>query len=263
MNDALFNITYLDLVVCALLMLVPIIVSRALRLMLETDLLIGTVRVFVQLILVGHILHWVFGLDKPLPVLGLIVIMTIIAGYNAAKRAGLPQLPVILIATGVIGLTTLVVSAYVFYLIIGITPYYNPAYVIPIVGMALNGAMNGVAVGARALDRGIRDGRERIEAALTVGATYRQASIGIVRNALKQAMVPAINALMTAGIVQLPGMMTGQIISGVDPVLAVRYQVVVFYMLTAVIALAVIAGTLILVRRYFTDAHQLRPLDSA
>jgi len=113
-------------------------------------------------------------------------------------------------------------------------------------------------VGARALDRGIRDGRERIEAALSVGATSWQASGDIVRNALKQAMVPTINGLMTAGIVQLPGMMTGQIIAGVDPVLAVRYQVVIFYLLTSVTALATIAGTLLLVRRYFTPAHQLK-----
>jgi len=254
----IINVTYVDLFICALLMLIPIAVSRLLRLALHTDLLTGTARVFVQLILVGHILHWVFNLNSPLPVLAVVAVMTAVAGYSAAKRADLPGLRVILLATGVIGLSSLALSAFVFYLIIGITPYYNPAYVVPIMGMALNGAMNSLSVGARALDRGIRDGRERIEAALSVGATSWQASGDIVRNALKQAMVPTINGLMTAGIVQLPGMMTGQIIAGVDPVLAVRYQVVIFYLLTSVTALATIAGTLLLVRRYFTPAHQLK-----
>jgi putative ABC transport system permease protein len=252
------NVSYLDLFICALLMLIPIAVSRLLRLALDTELLVGTARVFVQLIIVGHILHWVFNLNSPWPVLGVIVVMTAVAGASAAKRGGVPGLSVLLIATGVIGVSSLALSAFVFYLILGIKPYYNPAYVVPIVGMVLNGAMNSLAVGARALDLGVRDGRERIEAALSVGATSTQASAEIVRNALKQAMVPTINGLMTAGIVQLPGMMTGQIIAGVDPVLAVRYQIVIFYLLTAVTALATIGGTLLLVRRYFTAAHQLK-----
>ena len=258
MSDAIFHLTYTDLFISALLMLIPIAVSILLRLTLAKDLLIGSVRVFVQLVAVGFILHYVFALDRPLPVAGILLLMTIVAGYNAAKRAELMSLRIVLIATGVIGLCTVMLAAYVFYVVIGITPYYNPAYVIPIVGMMLNGAMTGLAIGARALDRGLKDGRDRIEAALIVGATSWQASIHVVREALRQAMVPAINALMTAGIVQLPGMMTGQIISGVDPVLAVRYQVIIFYLLTAVIALATIGGTLLLWRRYFTPAHQLR-----
>ncbi len=252
------TVSYLDLLLCAGLMLIPIAVSRLLRLALDTDLLVGTGRVFVQLIVVGHILNWVFHLNHPLPVLGVVVVMTVVAGYNAAKRAGLPGLPVTMIATGVIGVSSIALASFVFYLIVGITPYYNPAYVVPIMGMALNGAMNSLAVGARALDHGIRDGRERIEAALSVGATANQAAGHVVRHALRQAMVPTINSLMTAGIVQLPGMMTGQIIAGVEPTLAVRYQIVVFYLLTAVTALATISGTLVLARRYFTEAQQLK-----
>jgi len=258
MNEAMFHLTYLDLFVSSLLMLVPIVISHLLRLTLEKDLLIGSVRVFVQLVAVGFILHYVFALDRPLPVAGILLLMTIIAGYNAAKRAGVTGLRLVLIASGVIGLCTVVLAAYVFYLVIGIKPYYNPAYVIPIVGMMLNGAMTGLAIGVRALDRGMKEGRDRIEAALIVGATSWQASLHVVREALRQAMVPAINSMMTAGIVQLPGMMTGQIISGVEPILAVRYQVIIFYLLTAVIASATIGGTLLLWRRHFTPAHQLR-----
>ncbi|NLH51076.1 MAG: iron export ABC transporter permease subunit FetB [Myxococcales bacterium] len=257
MNSTILNITYLDLLFCALMMLIPYLVSRFLSLALETDLLVGTVRVFLQLWLVGYILHWVFSLQSALPVFAVLVVMTVIAGYNAAKRADMPRVRVIVMATGVIGLAAVVLSAYVFYLILGISPYYNPAYVIPIMGMALNGAMNAVSVGARAVHTGMRDGRERIEAALSIGATSWQASGAIVRQALKQAMVPTINGLMTAGIVQLPGMMTGQIISGVSPLLAIRYQVVIFYLLTSVTAIAAIGGTLILSRGYFSRDHQL------
>lgn len=258
MTGTVLHIGFGDILLCALLMLIPWAVSRFLQLLLGTDLLVGTVRVFAQLLAVGYILNWAFSLNHPLPVLGLVLVMTAIAGYNAAKRAGLPQVKTILIVTAVIGVSSVALSAFVFYVIIGVTPYFNPSYVIPIIGMSLNGAMNAVSVGARALDRGIRDGRERIEAALSIGATSWQAGRPIVREALRQAMAPAINGLMTAGIVQLPGMMTGQIISGVSPVIAVRYQIVIFYLLTSITAIAAIGGVLILARRYFTKAQQLR-----
>jgi len=258
MNAQVFEITYLDLLICALLMLIPYAVSRWLRLGLDRDLLVGTIRVFVQLLLVGFILEWVFAINHPLPILGILLIMTANAGVHAAKRAGLPQTRIILTAIGVIGVSSFAVSAYVFYLVVGVTPYFNPMYVIPMMGISLNGAMNAIAIGARALDEGIRDGRERIEAALCVGATSWQASNYVVQRAIRQAMTPAINALMTAGIVQLPGVMTGQIIGGVDPVMAVRYQVVIFYMLASIVALSTIGGTLILSRGYFTSSHQLK-----
>ncbi|MCZ7583386.1 MAG: iron export ABC transporter permease subunit FetB [Deltaproteobacteria bacterium] len=253
-----YALSYWDVLAAALVMAAPYAISRKMRLGLQRDLLVGTVRVFVQLMLVGYLLGAVFGLNRPLPVFGVLAVMTVIAGWNAALRAGMREARVAAIATGVIGAVTLAVSAYVFYVVIGVTPYFNPIYVIPMMGLGLNGAMNAVAVGARAMDDGLRDGRERVEAALCLGATSWQAGADVVRRALKQAMVPTINGLMTAGIVQLPGVMTGQIISGVDPVLAVRYQVVIFYLLTGITATATIATILALFRRYFTAAHQLK-----
>ena len=253
-----YEISILDLLACAVAMAIPYFISRFLKLGLERDLLVGSIRVFLQLLAVGYILDRIFAVNHAAPVFGILLVMTANAGFNAAKRAELAHARTILMATGVIGVTTLAVCAFVFYAVIGIEPYFNPRYVIPMMGMGLNGAMNAVAIGARALDIGVRDNRERIEAALCVGATSQQAVAPIVRDSLRQALIPAINGLMTAGIVQLPGFMTGQITGGVDPQIAVRYQVVIFYMLTGIVALSSITAILLLVRRYFTPDHQLR-----
>ena len=253
-----YEIGIVHLLACAAVMAIPFTISRFLRLGLDRDLIVGSIRVFLQLLAVGYVLDKIFNINSPLPVFAILLVMTANAGFNAAKRANLVHAGFIILATGVIGVTALAVSAYVFYVIIGIKPYFNPRYVIPMMGMGLNGAMNSVAIGARALNLGVRDNRERIEAGLCVGATSWQAGLPVVRDALKQALIPAINGLMTAGIVQLPGFMTGQITSGVDPQIAVRYQVVIFYMLSGIVALSCIVSLLLLVRRYFTAHHQLR-----
>ncbi|MCB1153596.1 MAG: ABC transporter permease [Deltaproteobacteria bacterium] len=255
----LHAVSYWDLIFAAAAMALPIFISRYARLGLEKDLAIGTVRLLAQLLIVGHILAGLFAINRPLPVLGVLLVMVVIAGYNAAKRAEQMRVRVVVMATGVIGVVAMAVCAYMFYVVIGVEPYFNPRYVIPLMGMGLNGAMNAVAVGARALDGRLRDGRERVEAALCVGATGRQASLFAVREALKQAMVPAVNNLMTAGIVQMPGIMTGQIISGVDPLLAVRYQVVIFYLLTVITVLSATTTILLLADSYFTKAQQFAP----
>ncbi len=254
----MYEIGIVDIFVCAVAMAVPFCISRFLKLGLEKDLMIGSIRVFAQLLAVGYVLDKIFAINHPAPVFGICLIMTFVAGFNAAKRAGLMRARVVIIATGVIGLTSLAVGTYVFYLVIGVKPYFNPRYVIPMMGMGLNGAMNGVAIGVRALDTGIRDNRDRIEASLCVGATSWQAIAPVARNAVRQALIPAINGLMTAGIVQLPGFMTGQITSGVDPQIAVRYQVVIFYMLTGIVASSSIMAILLMVRGYFTADHQFR-----
>lgn len=257
MNTTL-PISLWEVAASAAAMLVPWAVSRRMGLGLGRDLVVGSIRVFVQLIAVGYALSYIFALNRPAPVLGILLLMTLMAGRHTCERAGTRESAVFVIAVGTIGLGTLALASFVFYAVIGVEPWYNPRYVIPLVGMGLTGAMNGVAVAIRDLDRGLRDGRERVEAALSFGATSWKAGAFAAEHAVKQAMVPTVNALMTAGIVQLPGFMTGQIIGGGDPVQAVRYQVVIFYLLTGIAATSTIAAVLILFRRRFTTAHQLR-----
>jgi putative ABC transport system permease protein len=139
-----------------------------------------------------------------------------------------------------------------------VQPWYQPQYVIPIAGMIIGNSMNGASLAINRLVAEIRLRRTEIEAALSLGATARQAVNQAFKEAVKSAMIPTINAMMIVGIVQLPGMMTGQIIAGTRPEQAVRYQVVVVYMLTAAVTVTCICAAILTYRQYFTKSHQLK-----
>ena len=152
------------------------------------------------------------------------------------------------------GLTLFIVV----YVIIQVEPWYSPQYVIPIMGMILGNSMNGVALAIDRLTSEIREKREIIETRLSLGATSREAVSDIISSAVRAAMIPTINSLMTVGIVSLPGMMTGQILSGTSPIIAVKYQILVMYMIAA----SVMISSVLLVQRgykqYFTAHHQFK-----
>lgn len=257
MNDVI-PISSLDLALAVAMMVGVIVVDRVMKLALGRDLTIGTVRLFVQLYLVGFILKAVFAVNRPGIVLLVLAVMSMIAGYNAAKRVGNLDLRNVLTATGVIVFATFVSAGFACEVVIGVRPWFNPQYVIPIAGMAMNGAMNGVALGISNLETSVRGNVDRIECALALGGTGARAVHPFVKLAARQALIPTINSLMTAGIVQLPGMMTGQIIAGLEPTAAIRYQIIVYYMLAVATTLSVLGAVLITSRRFFTSAHQLR-----
>lgn len=252
------DLTWVDLSLSLVMMLGVIALDRLMKLAMGADLAIGTVRVFAQLYLVGFLLKWVFQVQSPWLVLLILFIMTLIAGYNAAKRAGDKTATTMIFASGMIILGTVASAGYALEVVMHVTPWYNPQYVIPIGGMAMNGAMNGVALGIANLRSGVKDNVDRIECALSVGATGPQAIHPILTDSVRRSLIPTINSLMTAGIVQLPGMMTGQIIAGMEPTSAVRYQIVIFYMLAVTTTLSALLAVIFYSRRMFTSAHQLR-----
>ena len=253
-------ISLFDLALASLMMGGVLVVDHLLKLAMGKDIAIGTVRVFVQLYIVGFILKWVFAVDQAWLVMLVLAVMSSIAGYNAVKRAGDISLGTVVFATGTIVFVTMISMAFAMEVVIGVTPWYNPQYVIPIGGMAMNGAMNGVALGVANLRNSVKDNTERVECALAVGATGMQAIQPLVAESVRRALIPTVNSLMTAGIVQLPGMMTGQIIAGLPPTAAVRYQIIIFYLLTLVTVLSAVMSVLLYARKFFNRAHQLQKI---
>lgn len=222
------------------------------------DLIWGSIRAFIQLMAVGYILQAVFDLRRWYLVMLIILIMTVIAGYNAYSRQKSRWPGLFLILWVSIGFGSIVTILTVTGLILRIKPWFLPQYIIPIAGMIIGNAMTGAALAANRLSSEMTQHRLEIETALALGATSRQASALYLREALKTAMMPTINSMMIVGIVQLPGMMTGQIIAGAPPLEAVRYQVMVLYMIASATAVTCILTTLWAYRAYFTSAHQLR-----
>ncbi|WP_338825605.1 putative iron export permease protein FetB [Moorella humiferrea] len=253
------NIGYGDLLLALILVGITLAVSLWQRLDLHGDLFIGTLRTFVQLTAVGYLLQVIFNLNRWYLVILALGIMLLVAAANAYRRQQERWPALFFIMLLAIALGGIVTLAIVIGIVLKVKPWYQPQYIIPIAGMIVGNAMIGAALAINRLTGEIKAHRGEIEAALSLGATAYLAVLPYLRSALRAAMLPTISTMMTVGIVQLPGMMSGQIIAGASPAAAVRYQVVVTYMVAAATALTTITATMLAYRYYFTPNHQLKP----
>jgi putative ABC transport system permease protein len=208
------------------LVAVAVVLSLYQRLDLEKDIGIAVVRSFVQLAAIGYVIDYVFGLESLGAVALLLAGMVLFAAWTTARRS-----------SGVPG---------------------SFVYLIPLGGMVIGNSMNTASLTLTRLRDDVREQRPRVEAALALGATSRQAVSPILRTALQRALIPLIDATKTTGIIFLPGAMVGMIIAGADPLEAVRLQIVVLYMLLGSVSIAAILVGLLSYRSFFTPRHQLR-----
>lgn len=224
----------------------------------EKQLLWAATRMGLQLLAVGYLLHLVFAVDSPWPVLLMLLAM---AGFSlqvagSRMRRRMPRF------YRVVGTSLLIgcggVTFFFCTLVVNYAPWYDPRYLIPLAGMIIGNAMNGASLAAERLAAELHERREEIEIALCLGATSRQASQTAVRTAFRAALIPTMNTMAATGIVSLPGMMTGQILSGTEPMLAVRYQIVIMCAITGAVAITSFLILLQGYRHYFTAAHQLK-----
>jgi putative ABC transport system permease protein len=246
------------LALSALLILVNVGLSAALRLGLARSLLVASVRMVVQLLLVGFVLEWLFRQDQA-PLIVLVgAAMAMIAGVSAVQRtqqrfAGIYLNSLLSVMASSALVTGLAVTG-----LIRPQPWYNPHYLIPLLGMVLGNTLNGLSLGLDRFMEGLRSGRDQVETDLALGATRWEACRTVVREAIRVAMIPTINAMMVMGLVSLPGMMTGQILQGAAPAAAVRYQIVILFMIASATALGVFGVVGLAYLRLTSADHQLR-----
>jgi putative ABC transport system permease protein len=241
-----------------LLIGVVILISIAQTLRLERDLLVASVRTVAQLYLVGLILAAVFAAVHWFWVLLMLLVMMGVATQATVSRLekGVPgQYGVAAIALGLSSAFTL---AYVLGVVVRVRPWYTPQYIIPIAGMILGNAMTSAALAGDRLHADLRVRSSEVEAMLALGFSGSEAVQPMIRTALRAAMIPTVSGMMTVGLVQLPGMMTGQILAGSSPLLAIKYQIMIVFALAAATALSALLFVRLAVRRYLTPAHQLR-----
>ena len=253
------RISELDVLVCLGLLAVVMGISAWQRLGLLKDLTIGILRTVVQLALVGYVILFVFQKDHPALTLSMVAVMVIFAGWTALRKCECRKTQVYPITTLAIFAGSALTLAYVMLLVVRPARWADPQYLIPLAGMIIGNAMNGTALAIERLRSEVEQTRAAVEVRLSLGATRMQAAAEPVRKAVNAALIPSINAMMVVGLVFLPGMMTGQILAGTDPVVAARYQMVVMFMLPAATVLSVVAAVFAYVPRLFTPAHQLRP----
>ena len=176
----------------------------------------ATLRMLIQLLLIGYVLVYIFEADHPGIIIAVLAIMLVLASWIAIRPIRIKQPHLYLNALAAISVGGLVTLVLVSQFVIGVEPWFNPSYVVPLAGMIFAGSMNTVSLAA-----------ERFQAEIDKEIPYVEAR----RAALQASLIPMINSLFAVGLVSLPGMMTGQILSGISPLIAAKYQIVVMAML--------------------------------
>ncbi len=256
----MITLTAWDLALASALVCLSAALTHALRLATAGRLLVASARALVQLLLVGLLLKLLFARADLLWVAAFAGVMLAIAGYETLARQRRPLTGVWGYGIGTLAmfLSSFTVAIVALTAIVEPNPWYTPQYAIPLLGMLLGNTMTGIAIALDRMTQTAFDQRGAIEARLILGQPWREAISDIRADSMRAGMIPTINAMAAAGVVSLPGMMTGQILAGSPPLEAVKYQIVILFL----IAVGTIFGTVGAIwgasRRLFDTRERLR-----
>ncbi len=256
----IISLSPFDLSMAAILVLVLAFITLILKLDLASRIVIAAIRTVVQLLLIGLVLKALFAQVNLFYVAVLSIFMLLVAGREVMARQqrrfgglwgyGLGTLSMFI--------SSFTLTIYALIVVVSTDPWYTPQYAIPLLGMMLGNTMTGVSLALDKLTTTAWQQRAVIEARLILGQDWRTAIGDITRDSVRIGMIPMINAMAAAGIVSLPGMMTGQILSGTEPLEAVKYQILIMFLITAGTGFSAILATWIGARRLFDDRQRLR-----
>jgi putative ABC transport system permease protein len=251
---------YGDLAVAAILVALNAVLTWMLDLGLSRTILIAGVRAVVQLLLVGMVLKTVFALASPVLIAAVALAMFALASYEIRSRqerrfAGAWGYG---IGAATTMLATLLVTIFALLGTLRPVPWYAPQVLIPLLGIILGNVMNGVSVSLNALSTAITRERSAVEARLALGTDRYTALKPLQRSALRSGMIPIINQMSAAGVITLPGMMTGQILAGMDPLEAAKYQILLLFLLGGAAGLGALAAVYVATWRITDERDRLR-----
>ena len=250
----------IDLSIAAALVIFTALLSWILKFGISLRLIIAGLRTTIQLLLIGLVLKTLFTNTYPLWLAIMAMIMLLAASREVISRQKLKF-------TGMwgfgMGMVSMCVSSFsitiiALTVIVQVTPWYTPQYAIPLLGMLLGNTMNGIAIGIDRLTASAWELRSTIEARLMLGERWNQAIGDIRTESIRSGMIPIINSMSVAGLVSLPGMMTGQILGGSPPLEAVKYQILIMFLIAAGTGMGTIAAVWLASCRLFDERHRLR-----
>jgi putative ABC transport system permease protein len=260
MSPGLIELAWWELAIGAGLVIALAAVTQLGRLGLGKELLIAATRMVIQLAIIGFVLEALFSAAALHWVALMATFMLLLAGREVMARQKRRMTGGWAFAIGTVSMfiSSFAVTAFALVVIIGPAPWYTPQYAIPLLGMLLGNTMTGVALGMDRLTDSAWRQRQVIEARLMLGMTWRHAIADLRRDAMRSGMIPIINGMAAAGVVSLPGMMTGQILAGSPPTLAVKYQVLVMFLITVGTGFGTAAAVHATSRRLFDERQRLR-----
>lgn len=251
------SITLTNLVIASSLLLLVGLFSLALRLQLGSRIAIASVRTVLQLGLLGLVLKWVFEAQQWWIILAMVLSMMLNASFAAVRRTSRRFTGVWLSGLSAVSISTVFTTFIIISFVVPVRPWYEARYLIPLVGMILGNALTGLSLCLDRLMTDLDEKRAEVECWLSLGATAWEACRPHVREAVRTGMIPILNSMTVVGIVSIPGMMTGQILAGAPPEQAIRYQIVVMFMIAAATTLSAVIITLLSFKRLVTPRHQL------
>jgi len=255
----MITLTITDLVIAALLVVLLALLSMRLNTGISQQLVIAALRTAIQLSLIGLVLKVLFENVQLGWVAVMATFMLLVAGREVMARQERRFKGWWGYAVGTFSmfLSSFTVTVFALIVILGDTPWYAPQYAIPLLGMLLGNTMNGIAIAMDRLTHSAWEQRSVIEARLMLGERWDEAISEMRRQAIRSGMIPIINAMAAAGIISLPGMMTGQILAGAAPVDAVKYQILIMFLITAGTGLGTMAAVTIGAKHLFDKRQRL------
>jgi putative ABC transport system permease protein len=259
MNNSVMNLSVFQLSIAYIFVFIMLFIFKSRGIKREKEILIASTRMTIQLTIMGYILMIVFNNPSWWLTSLMIAIMISFAIYNSIKRVKATMSKEL---KRIIGLSMifgcLLVAAFFIIVVLNVRPWFNPQYFIPISGMIVGNSMTGISLGANKLCNDFEDKRIEIENSLMLGASPVTAAKKIVNNAFDSAILPTMNNMLTMGIVSLPGMMTGQILSGTFPLTAIKYQIGIMLAILGSTAITTFLFVTFGYRTFFTKDNRLK-----
>ncbi|MFN7251579.1 MAG: ABC transporter permease [Anaerobacillus sp.] len=257
MNSTI-DLMFWQVLAAYIFIVILLIIVRVKKIPREKEIVIATIRMTLQLILVGYILVYIFDYPNPLITIALFAIMLFFSIHNVYQRAKL-ELTTSLKRTIALSMFSGISVSLIFFvfLVLALSPWYDPRFFIPIAGMIIGNSMTGITLGVNNLLNSMQTQKAQIEAALILGAPPKIAVKKLLNQAFDAAMLPTINSMVGMGIIFLPGMMTGQILSGMSPLVAVNYQIAIMLGIVGSTSLSVIIFLHLGYKHFFNTRSQL------
>ncbi|WP_062052198.1 iron export ABC transporter permease subunit FetB [Bacillus sp. JCM 19034] len=253
------DLMFWQIVSAYLFILLLLLIVKVKGIRREKEIMISTIRMTLQLILVGYLLIYIFENPSPFVTVLIFAIMLSFATLNVFRRTKMEitrSLKKSIIIAMIFGITSSLL--YFIFIVLTLAPWYDPQFFIPIAGMIIGNSMTGITLGVNHLLNGMQTQKDQVEAALILGATPKLATNKVINQAFDAALLPTINSMVGMGIVFLPGMMTGQILSGVSPLVAVNYQIAIMLGIVGSVSLSVITFLQLGYKNFFNERSQLK-----
>ncbi|MEG1152438.1 MAG: ABC transporter permease [Oscillospiraceae bacterium] len=239
-----------------LLLIIVLVVMKKCKINQSKLLAVASLRMTVQLVLAGFILTYIFKNPHPAFTIGYLIIMIAFAVYRVlSKNREINKKFKWAIAVS-LSLSGACIIAFFICIIVG-ESIFNPQYVIPIGGMVMGNAMTGTTLGVKTFKESFSGQRNKIDALLNIGVTPQKILLPFVNQAIETAILPTLNTMVGMGIVALPGMMTGQILSGTLPTTAILYQIAIMIAICTVVCLSVFGSLYLGYKTLYNKNNQI------